>query len=350
MQSSIPWYTRTSTTLATATFFALLGWVLYTTCIAFFYPTTPYPELFLTNISLPESILRLLVSSCFFLFAILLLHSITRQKQYEQNLQKANEHLHQTITTLHQQVAEKTQEIDSLLRQKNDLIIGLSHDLKTPLTPLMGLLPMIIKDEHDPRLKELLIISLRNVHYIRDLVSRAIDLSLLDSSALGLHIEPTNLCIEVDAIVENKAHLFDIHHVLVDNTINEHLNALVDKNKLREVLNNLVMNAITYSSPDGGSIRFSAKRKQHEIMVSITDTGIGMTPEQLDHLFDELYKGDDARTNHKKTGLSLSICKRIVEKHGGKIGAESPGPGKGTTVWFTIPAVKNEKQQLRLTS
>jgi signal transduction histidine kinase len=330
-------------------FFAFLGWLLYTTCEAFFFPTTPFLQLFLTNLPLPDLFLRFFVSGCFFIFGILLLRTIAQRRHDEQTLRDENETLHRTNTALEQKIAEKTEEVDSLLRQKNDLIIGLSHDLKTPLTPLMGLLPMIIKDEHDPRLKELLILSLRNVHYIRDLVSRAIDLSLLDSSALGLHIEPTNLFTEVDTILENRGHLFDIHHLLVENTINEHLNALVDKNKLREVLNNLLMNAITYSTPEGGTISVAAKRKQTEIMISITDTGIGMTQEQLDHLFDELYKGDDARTDHKKTGLSLSICKRIVEKHGGKIGAESPGLGKGTTVWFTIPAVSNEKQRLQLT-
>jgi signal transduction histidine kinase len=126
----------------------------------------------------------------------------------------------------------------------------------------------------------------------------------------------------------------------VENTIDEHLVVNVDRLKLREVLNNLMMNAITYSSPEGGTITLRATQNHHDVIVSITDTGVGLTKTQLHQIFDELYKADDARQHHEKTGLGLSICKRIVEKHGGRIWAESPGPGKGTTVFFTVPAAE----------
>ena len=68
------------------------------------------------------------------------------------------------------------------------------------------------------------------------------------------------------------------------------------------------------------------------------DNGIGMTKEQIERIFDEFYKADSARHDIQNTGLGMSICKRIVEKHGGRIWVESPGPGKGTTVFFTLPA------------
>ena len=74
------------------------------------------------------------------------------------------------------------------------------------------------------------------------------------------------------------------------------------------------------------------------VTVSVADTGIGMTQEEIDRIFDEFYKADSARHDIQSTGLGMSICKRIVEKHGGSIWVESPGPGKGTTVFFTLPA------------
>jgi signal transduction histidine kinase len=340
MKTPVPWYNRTSIPLAVALFFGFLGWVLYTTLEAFFFPTTPFLQLFLTDIPLPDLILRIIVSGCFFIFGVILIDTIARQRYREKTLKDTNETLNLRIIALEQQIKEKTVEVESLLQQKNDLIVGLSHDLNTPLTPLMGFLPLIIKDEKDQKLKELLEISLRNVHYIRDLVSKAIDLALLDSTILGLTVEKTNLSSEIENILENKSTSLQANHLFVDNHIDEHLFVNVDKLKLREVLNNILTNSITYSSPEGGTITLDANRTQNEIVVSIADTGVGLTPEQIHHIFDELYKGDTARHNHKKTGLGLTICKRIVEKHGGKIWAESKGLGKGTTVYFTVPTLQ----------
>jgi signal transduction histidine kinase len=82
----------------------------------------------------------------------------------------------------------------------------------------------------------------------------------------------------------------------------------------------------------------NATKEDVQVKIWITDTGIGMNSEQIQYVFDELYKADPARQDHASTGLGLTICKRIVEKHGGKIWVESPGPGKGTTVFFTLPS------------
>lgn len=338
MGTTTPWYNRTTYVLAIASSFGILGWMLYTSALAFFSPTTPFLQLIVTSFSLQDLILRLIVSGCFFLFGILVINSVADQRTKEKKLRDNNAALQQQNTALQQKVQDKTREVELLLKQKNDLLVGLSHDLNTPLTPLMGFLPMIIKEETNPKLKELLTLSLRNVHYIRDLVSKTIDLSLLDSTVIGLTLEKTNLGTEVETVLENRSLILHDHHLFVDNHIDEHLFVHADKLKLREVLNNLVMNSIIYSPSSGGLITLNAQQKYDEIVISITDTGVGLTPEQLTSIFDELYKGDLARQDHKKTGLGLPICKRIVEKHGGKIWAKSPGPGKGTTVFFTLPA------------
>lgn len=345
MKTPTPWYNRTSLPVAIAVLFGFLGWIFYTVLEALFFPATPFLQLFLTNITLPDFILRIIVSICFFVFGVSLVDNITRQHHRENLLKDTNELLTLRISALEQQIKEKTIEVESVLQQKNDLIVGLSHDLNTPLTPLMGFLPLIIKDETDPRIKELLEISLRNVHYIRDLVSKAIDLALLDSTILGLSKEKTNLSSEIETILEHKSPSLQSNHLYVDNHVDEHLFVNVDRQKLHEVLNNILTNSITYSSPEGGTITLDAQRTKDEIIVSIADTGVGLTPEQIRHLFDELYKGDSARHNHSKTGLSLTICKRIVEKHGGKIWAESKGLGKGTTVFFTVPALEEKNSE-----
>ena len=85
-------------------------------------------------------------------------------------------------------------------------------------------------------------------------------------------------------------------------------------------------------------ITISAEKTDEYITVAISDNGIGMTNDQIERTFDEFYKADYARHDIQNTGLGMSICKRIVEKHGGHIWVESQGAGKGTTVFFTLPA------------
>jgi signal transduction histidine kinase len=96
------------------------------------------------------------------------------------------------------------------------------------------------------------------------------------------------------------------------------------------------------SMSNGGTLTFVAEPVEQKsgsfIRISVHDNGVGLSKEQIDHIFDEFYKTDDSRHKLDSTGLGLSICKRIVEKHGGKIWAESPGPGRGATICFTIPS------------
>lgn len=334
----VKWYNNTLLKVAFSSCLGVLGWVLHASLESFFFPNKTFLRLLLTDVSLQDIVIRCIVSGCFFVFGIILLNNAARRRRTEEELKKANESLHRINKLLEQKINERTVEIETLLKQKNDLIVGFSHDLKTPLTPLIGYLPMIAREEKDPKLKKLMEISLRNVHYIRDLVSKTLDLALLDSTIVGLSPEKTNLFTEVDTILEHRSYVLHNHQILVNNKIDEHIFVNADKLRLREVLNNLVMNSIKYTSSSGGMITIDAIQEKDKVMVSVTDTGIGLTREQLNHIFDELYKADSARQDHTSTGLGLSICKRIVEKQGGTIWAESPGQGKGTTVYFTLPS------------
>jgi two-component system sensor histidine kinase VicK len=106
---------------------------------------------------------------------------------------------------------------------------------------------------------------------------------------------------------------------------------------LGALFDNLISNAVKYS-PHGGTITLDAQDDGEWTTVSVKDTGIGMTREELNHIFEEFYKADWSRHDHMSSGLGLSICKSIVKKHGGRIWAESLGKDKGTTIFFTIPS------------
>ena len=112
--------------------------------------------------------------------------------------------------------------------------------------------------------------------------------------------------------------------------------------RLEELFDNLITNAVKYTPENGGTITVDAKEEKGQITVSITDTGIGITEEHKKHIFDEFYKADESRHEISSAGLGLSICKRIIEKHGGKIWVESLGLGKGSTFYFTLKLPYNK--------
>jgi len=231
--------------------------------------------------------------------------------------------------------------LEKLLDQKDEFIGQLGHDLKNPLTPLVGLLPMIEEQEKDPKIKEHLHIIAHNVEYMRDLILKTLQLARLRSPDTKFDFEDLNLLDTVSEIIENQTLILKDNKIKVENKVRDNIFVKADKLRVVELFNNLISNAVNYT-PDGGDIIIDALKDNDVVTVSIKDSGIGMTQEQIEQIFDEFYKVDKSRHEMDSSGLGLSICKRIVEKHGGKIWVESPGPGKGSTFYFTLK-VSNER-------
>ncbi len=251
-------------------------------------------------------------------------------------LNVAREQLATLNKTLEEKVKQRTQEVEKLLKQKDEFIHQLGHDLKTPLTPLTTLLPIIRKKVDDPELQELLDTAIQSVNYMKNLVTKTLQLAKLNSPNLQFKLEDVKLREEVNEVLERNQNLFMEHNIAVENLVDENLIVKADKLRLSELLDNLISNAVKYS-PNGGKVTIKAEDIGGEVKVSIQDTGMGMSREQLEHIFDEFYKADSSRHDFESSGLGLPICKRIVERHGGRIWAESPGHGKGSIFYFTLP-------------
>jgi len=262
---------------------------------------------------------------------------ITESKKAEEELKNAHEKLKEFNQLLEKKVKERTFEVENLLKQKDAFIIQLSHDLRSPLTPLIALLPAIEEKEQDPVLKEELGVILRNVNYLNNLVEKTIDLAKISSPNTRLSLETTTLYEEINKVIENNMHIFNENKIEIKNSIEKKTTVSVDKNMFSELFENLINNAVKYSKK-GGNITVDAQDIGNWITVSVKDTGIGLDKKELIHIFEEFYKADWSRHDHNSTGLGLSICKSIVEKHGGRIWAESNGKGKGTTMFFTLPS------------
>ncbi|HEC86674.1 MAG TPA: hypothetical protein ENI49_02230, partial [Thermoplasmatales archaeon] len=242
---------------------------------------------------------------------------------------------------LEKKVKERTEEIEKLLKKKEELIHQLGHDLKTPLTPLNTLLPLAKDLTKNPKAKELIDVCIKNVDYIKNLVTRILQLSRIDAITKP-EIENVNLLEEVKKVIDSNSHYLEMNNINVEVMVDEDVVVKADRLRLKEVFNNLITNAVKYS-PNGSTITIGAEKQGKEVKIFVRDTGIGLTEEQKEKVFDEFYKADESRQDFYSTGLGLTICRGIVEKHGGKIWAESEGLGKGSTFYFTLKSGRRGK-------
>ncbi len=240
------------------------------------------------------------------------------------------------LKTSRAEIEKYSKELEKILKQKDEFIGQLGHDLKNPLTPIVGLLPIIMEQEKDPEIKEDLRVIVHHVKYMKNLVLKTLQLARLRSSNIKFDIQNINLLQVIKNVLESQQLLLKENNIKVENNVNDKIFVMADKLRVTELLNNLITNAVKYTSEGGSIITLDAKKDRGFVTVSIEDNGIGMTKEQLSHIFDEFYKADESRHDLDSSGLGLSICKRIVEKHGGRIWVESPGKGKGSTFYFTL--------------
>jgi len=216
-------------------------------------------------------------------------------------------------------------------QQRRRLLADVSHELRTPLSVVQGNLEALLDGVH-PADEDHLRAILDETRILSRLVEDLTTLSLAEAGALALHREPT----DVSAVARDTAESFTATAaeagVNVETSATPGLGTVdADPVRLREVLTNLVGNAIRYTPP-GGSVRIAVARQAGEIVVTVTDTGAGISADVLGHIFDRFYKSPESRG----AGLGLAIAKQLVVAHGGTIVARSE-PGGGTEIRFTVP-------------
>ncbi len=252
------------------------------------------------------------------------------------NLEETQEKLYNLNKSLDEKVRDRTDEVNKLLTQKDNFINQLGHDLKNPLTPLVNLLPMIERTETDPKSKEALQVLHRNVDRIKRIVVQTLELAELNKQDHYINFENINLYEEAENSIKDQQIMYNEKEIKLKNNIDKNIIVKAGKVQLNEVFINLINNAVKYS-PVKSNITIDAHDDGEFVTVSVKDSGIGMTTDQIDNIFDEFYKVDESRHDFDSCGLGLSICKRIIEKHGGRIWVESSGIGKGSIFYFTIP-------------
>jgi len=263
-------------------------------------------------------------------------------EELSEKLKKTEQELIELKGTLEKKVIERTVDVNKLLKDKIRFIDNLSHDLGTPLTPIITLLPIIKNELSDLKLKEMIDTCLRNAEYIKRVVHNARELAEIGSTDLLLKKE--NLLEIINEMNKKYEDIFRSYNIEIENRINPDVFIKTEKNRLMQIFDHITSNAINSMIDNGGKIIFESKSINKNgdsfVQVSIRDTGVGLTRDQIDHIFNEFYKTDDSRHKLDSTGLGLTICKTIIEKHGGKIWADSHGKGTGATIYFTVPSDK----------
>jgi signal transduction histidine kinase len=227
----------------------------------------------------------------------------------------------------------------ALDRLKAQVLQIASHDLQAPLTVVKGqaqLLDIQLKNgtATEASLHQGLVRIVSQTERVSHMMRLLLDLSRMEGGRLELQRSPTDLIPLVHEVIDGTRLLTTTHEICV-----EAPPAVVgtwDAQRLRQVLQNLLTNAIKYS-PDGGRIEVRVRLEDGSVRVDITDAGIGLSAEEAERVFGQFYRAEGAR-RLEGSGLGLYICQAIVSAHGGRISVSSPGPGKGSTFSFTLPA------------
>jgi signal transduction histidine kinase len=233
-------------------------------------------------------------------------------------------------------------EIDSL---KNQFIALASHELRTPLAVILGYASFLSESaegETGAHAKKLMTAGLQ----LRDIISDLTNLRYLQQNVAELQRGDVDLSeIIQDACKDANTILDARHHTLTIDLPPKGIRLYVDQVRLQMALANILNNAARFS-PEHGEITIKAERRNDEIWISVTDTGIGLEADRFEPIFQQFYQVENPMTRtYGGMGIGLSIARAMVEAHGGRIWAASPGLGQGTTITIALPLAKLTKTE-----
>jgi histidine kinase len=233
------------------------------------------------------------------------------------------------------QMAEKLEQTESMRRR---LIGDVSHELRTPLTAIKGSMEGLI-DGVLPSTNETFEQIFQEADRLGRLVDDLQEISRVEAHAYQMDVRPLAVSTLVQTVARRLHLPFEEKRIALTLDLPADLPpVLADEDRLIQILTNLMANALQYTPP-AGAVKVAARHENGFVHFSVQDTGVGIPPGHLDHIFDRFYRVDKSRSRQAGggSGIGLTIARHLVEAHGGRIWAESAGDGQGSTFQFTIP-------------
>ena len=271
---------------------------------------------------------------------------ITERRRAEEQIRRLHEDLQRHTAELEDRVAERTAELAVALdhaeesdRLKSAFLATMSHELRTPLNSILGftgiLLMGLVGSLTGEQEKQLTMVQ-DSARHLLELINDVLDISKIEAGQIELARDPFDMRTAIQKSLEKIAPLAEKKGLTVTSEIAPPVGQVVgDRRRMEQILINLLSNAVKFT--ERGEVRIESLVEQGWLVTRVTDTGIGIRPEDLDTLFKPFRQVDTGITRqHEGTGLGLSICKRLVEAMGGRIQAESEW-GKGSRFTFTLP-------------
>jgi signal transduction histidine kinase len=230
-------------------------------------------------------------------------------------------------------------QLEQVEATRRDLIGNVAHELRTPLATIKGSMEGLIDGVLPAKARTFQQIY-READRLQRLVSDLQELSRVEAGAFQLNLQPVSVSNLAAATVARLGRQFEEKGVTLKTEIPVAQNlppVWADEDRIGQVLLNLVGNALQYT-PAGGQVRITARRQGAEVQIAVSDSGLGIAAEHLPLLFTRFYRVDKSRSRvGGGSGIGLTIAKHLVKAHGGRIRAESPGPGQGSTFTFSLP-------------
>jgi signal transduction histidine kinase len=224
-------------------------------------------------------------------------------------------------------------------RLKDEFLALVSHELRTPLTPILGVIYKLRSSRPDDGvLRAALDVVERNARAQARIVEELLDISRITTGKLEFHREPTDLLSIVQDALDVMRPSTEAAGIRLETFLEQPRRSIwCDRDRIQQVVWNLLSNAIKFT-PHGGAIEVRLENNPDSARIRIRDTGTGIAPEFLPHVFERFRQGSEFATRmHGGLGVGLSIVRYIVERHGGKVRCESPGEGKGATFIVDLP-------------
>ncbi|MBS1911900.1 MAG: PAS domain S-box protein [Bacteroidetes bacterium] len=265
----------------------------------------------------------------------------TERRNAQAEVQKLNEDLRKANAMLRVERDDEKEHVRALQEinaMKNEFVSSVSHELRTPLASIIGFAQTILVDDELPgeTQREFLQIIHDEGKRLAKLINELLDVARIESGRTEIDRRPTNIVPLMNRALQSVSIAAQSKNIeLIADMPEPEIHASVDADRISQVLINLLDNAIKFT-PNNGHVMLHVRSREHEVVISVIDTGMGIPPESMTHLFEKFYRVHRPGVEIRGTGLGLAIARQLVEMHSGTITVESL-VGKGSTFTVRLP-------------